>query len=181
MNKKTRSINKSAGFTLLEILFGVIVVGIIFSVLLPQLGGARDKGVLVRTEAGSMSNTFEKIKERYQREVIDDTLTNEVILRGRLQSEGYKTNGTSTIYNSFGGLITIEGVADNGMTWTSTLIPTNSCAALLDATKKIGFETVEVEGTTLQYSVATADEMATACEGAGTNDEVTIVWTKTEV
>lgn len=172
---------RSKGFTLIEMLIAVIVIGLAFAFVLPALTGLKDKGVTVNLEATSMSKTFESIYGRYSQEVIDADLDNEVVMRARLVAEGYKLNQPSTIYNAFGGLITIAGVPDNGLTWTSTLIPTEVCPALLDATKKIGFENVEVAGTSLQYSTATADEMATACEGAGTADEVTIVWTKTEV
>lgn len=98
-------------------------------------------------------------------------------------AESYKViPATNTIYNQFGGEITIEGVDFNGLTWTSEKIPADSCAAMVAEVKNLTiFEEVTVGSTDLQYSSTGNADYTAACEtAAGSTDNLTIVWTKEE-
>lgn len=177
-----KNMQRQKGLTAIELIIGIVVIGLFFAFVVPLIKGAKDKNAMSLVETSSMSRTYEGIYDRYQGELIDENLDNEEVLRQKVIAEGYKIVGTDTIYNAWGGEITITGVADNGLEWESTKIPATACPALVEETKRIGFETVNIGGTDFQYSDTTASDRAAGCEtAAGSSDEITITWIRTEV
>lgn len=177
-----RSVKNQGGFTLIEIVIGVIIFGLIASQLTPLLFGATDD-TLVATESSAMSRSYTNLKSRYDTEAWDSNIDNQEMIDGRMIAESYKViKATGTIYNNFGGEITIDGVDFNGLTWTSEKIPSNSCASMIAEVKNLTlFETVTVGSSELQYSDTGNADYTAACEGAtGNGDSLTIVWTKEE-
>lgn len=168
------------GWSAIEIMIIVVILGIVAAYVVPMLTGVKDKNVTVQQEYNAMQRTVTQIYDRYFTDTIDETtVTNETIMQGRLQSEAYRTAGTSTIYNIFGGLVTIDGVGDNGLTYTSEKIPKTVCASLVSMTRgKLAFETVTVDGNDITFSDATSiNDIASACDGVAA-DSLTITWTK---
>lgn len=179
-NKKNCPPGKQKGWSLIEIMIVVVILGIVASFVVPMLTGLKDKNVTVTQEYNAMQRTLTQVYDRYFNEIIDDTnVNNEEVITAKLQSEAYRTNGTDIIYNIFGGNITIEGSADNGLVFTSEKIPTGVCSALVNMTKgKLAFETVEINGTAITFSDdGSINAIAQACDGV-TADNLTIVWTK---
>jgi|TARA_B110000196_G_C21087598_1_gene635833 prepilin-type N-terminal cleavage/methylation domain-containing protein len=179
--RKHNNFKKQGGFTFIELMIAVVIIGVAWAFIAPQLQGLMDRNVTVQSETGAMTRTFNQIQDRYFDEIIDSDFNTEVALRGRLFAEAYNNNGIDTVYNIFDGDITVAGVADNGWTWVSSKIPTNSCASLITTAKTVGYETFAVSGASeRRYSEASKDDIATDCETGDNNDTVTITWTKEE-
>lgn len=179
--RKHNNFKKQGGFTFIELMIAVVIIGVAWAFIAPQLQGLMDRNVTVQSETGAMTRTFNQIQDRYFDEIIDGDFNTEVALRGRLFAEAYNNNGIDTVYNIFDGDITVTGVADNGWTWVSSKIPTNSCASLITTAKSVGYEVFEVGGASQRrYSEASNDDIASDCETGDTNDTVTITWTKEE-
>ena len=184
MKKNTRlnAAKKMGGFSLIELAIVVVILGIVAAFVVPQLTGIKDKNVTVQQEYSAMQRTVTQIFDRYFNEIIDETVINNTeIIAAKLQSEAYKNDGNATIYNIFGGTITIEGVGDNGLTFESEKIPTNVCSSLVSLTRgKLPFETVEINGTEVRFSDNDALGQITAACDAVTADNLTIRWVKEE-
>jgi len=173
---------KQGGFTLIEIVVGLIIFGLIAAALSPILFGSRDD-TLVATESTAMSRSVTSLESRYDNEAWGTAIDNDEMIAGRMISENYKViDATGTIYNQFGGEITIDGVDFNGLTWESEKIPADSCAAMVAEVKNLTiFQQVDIGSTNLQYSDTGNADYTAACEAeAGTDDSVTITWTKEE-
>jgi prepilin-type N-terminal cleavage/methylation domain-containing protein len=169
------------GFSLIEMMIVVVILGIFAAFVIPMLTGVKDANVSVGMEVRAMDRSYNQIQDRYFDEPITASLDNAAVMRARLQSEAYRTSGTDVIYNIFNGKITIEGVDENGIVWTSEKIPAGVCSSIVSDAKKLQFEKVTIGGTEIQYSSASNDDYAVACESAaGTNDSLTIIWTKEE-
>jgi prepilin-type N-terminal cleavage/methylation domain-containing protein len=178
----TKIVKKQGGFTLIEVVVGLIIFGIIAAALSPILFGARDD-TLVSTESTAMSRSVTNLESRYDTEAWGSAIDNAEMIAGRLISENYKfIEATDTIYNQFGGEITVTGVDFNGLTWESEKIPAGSCASMVAEVKNLTiFEQVDIGSTNLQYSDTGNADYTAACEAeAGTGDSVTITWTKVE-
>tara|TARA_R110001583_G_scaffold88876_5_gene230022 strand:+ start:1844 stop:2389 length:546 start_codon:yes stop_codon:yes gene_type:complete len=178
----SRTAKKQGGFTLIEIVVAIIVIGIVAAALTPILFGAKDD-TLVSTETKAMSRSVTNLVTRYNTEAWDGDIDNEEMIVGEMISESYKViRATSTIYNQFGGEITIDGVAFNGLTWASEKIPKTVCASYIAEVKNLTiFQTVTVGSTDLQYSSTGNADYTAACDAAaGSNDSLTLVWTKEE-
>ena len=177
-----RRAKKQGGFTLIEIVVGLIIAGLFAAAVTPILFAATDD-TLVSTESTAMTRSFTNLQARYDNEAWDSNIDNQEMIDGRMIAENYKViKSTGTIYNQFGGEITIEGIDFNGLTWTSEKIPGTSCASMVSEVKSSSlFETVTVGSTTLQYSDTGNTDYTAACEAAaGSGDSLTIVWTKEE-
>lgn len=180
MNTQKSNFLKQKGYSAIEIMIAVVLIGIVLAFVVPMLTGVKDKNVTVNQEFGAMQRTVTQIYDRYFNEIIEDSnVNNSEVIAGRLQSEAYRHNGTDKIYNIFGGEIDIEGVAENGLTFTSNRIPKNVCASLVNMTRgKLPFETVDIAGTAITFSDAgSINAINNACE-AVTGDSLTITWTK---
>jgi len=176
------NVKKQGGFTLIEIVIGIIIFGLIAAALSPILFGARDD-TLVATETSAMSRSVTNLENRYNTEAWGAGIDNAEMIAGRMVSENYKIIvATDTIYNQFGGEITITGVDFNGLTWQSDKIPASVCAAIVQEVKNLTiFQQVDIGATNLQYSdTGNADYTAACVAEAGTDDSLTITWTKEE-
>ena len=95
----TGNAKKQGGFTLIEIVVGLIIFGVIAAALSPILFGAKDD-TLVSTEATAMSRSFTNLTSRYDNEAWDSNIDNEEMIDGRMIAESYKViPATNTIYN----------------------------------------------------------------------------------
>lgn len=175
VNGKSKLGNQS-GFTFMEIVIGIAVIGLFFAFVVPLLTDSRD-GATVTVEIGQMRATLDRIDNRYFAEPITDALDNEQVITGRLLSSSYRTTGDDTIYNQFGGAIEINGINENGLTWSTTEIPTPVCLEFAQEAQGLGFLEAVVNGTAIQYSQTTVAELTTACQ-AGTEDTVDMVFTR---
>lgn len=175
LEKHMRNINTQKGFTLFEILIGAVIFAILAATIVPLLTDAKDKNVLVTQEISLMRTTLANIEDRYFDEAIDADLDNAEVVNGRMIAASYRTVGTE-IFNLFDGNVEVVGVPENGLTWTSESIPVNACAKLVDDAKNLGFETVTVDGTAVNYRVARNTDITTACDVAA--DTVEIIWTR---
>lgn len=171
---------KQAGYSMLELMVIVVILGIIASFVVPMLTGVKDKNVTVQQEFNAMQRTVTQIYDRYFNEIIDDTnVDNTEIITAKLQSEAYKNDGASKLFNIFGGEIIITGVADNGLIFESQKIPTNVCSSMVSMTRgKMPFESVSINGgADILFSDDDAiQQISAACDIA--NDTLTIIWTK---
>jgi len=183
MNSKkvSRLGNKQAGLTMIELVIGILIISALIAVVAPILNGLLNSNVAANNEVSAMTRTVNKIDERYYDEPIDSSLDNTEIITARLYAESYRISGTSNIYNQFGGKVTIDGVDENGLTWVSEKVSTDACINVVNGAKNLGFETVQVGSTTLQYSAAKKSDMSAACDAAAAGaDNLTITWTREE-
>lgn len=177
-----KHVKKQGGFTLIEVVVGLIIFGLIAAALSPILFGARDD-TLVSTEVSSMSRSITSLEARYNNEAWGSAIDNAEMVDGKLISENYKViPTTATIYNQFGGEITVTGVDFNGLVWVSEKIPSAACAGIVSEVKNLTiYQQVDIGSTNLQYSSTGNADYTTACVSeAGTGDSVTITWTKEE-
>lgn len=178
VNGKSNTRNEK-GFSVVEIIFAVALLGIFFGIVIPLLTGGRDS-TSVSLEVTQMRSTLDNISNRYFAEPIDASLDNQQVISGRLASRSYRTSGGNIIYNQFGGTVEINGVAENGLTWATNDIPSNVCLDFVQQGRGLGFLSVNIGGSgELQYSQTNVAEMTQNCESAaGTNDTVDIVFTR---
>tara|TARA_B100000809_G_scaffold253392_1_gene289355 strand:+ start:502 stop:1044 length:543 start_codon:yes stop_codon:yes gene_type:complete len=175
MNKRTS--RKQGGFTMIELVIGILIMAVGIAVIAPILNGLLNSNVKASAEVSAMTRTVNIIDDRYYSEAIDGDLNNTEIVVAKLYAEAYRVTGDN-IYNQFGGKITIEGVGDNGLIWTSEKITTDACINVVNGAKNLGFETVNVGGTDLKYSEIKKSDMSAACDT--TDDNLTVVWTREE-
>jgi prepilin-type N-terminal cleavage/methylation domain-containing protein len=175
MNKRTS--RKQGGFTMIELVIGILIMAVGIAVIAPILNGLLNSNVKATAEVSAMTRTVNMIDDRYQSEAIDGDLDNTEIVTAKLFAEAYRVTGDN-IYNQFGGKITIVGVNDNGLIWTSEKVTTDACINVVNGAKNLGFETVKVGSTDLKYSEIKKRDMSAACDT--TDDNLTIVWTREE-
>lgn len=176
---KIQGKKKQGGFTFIELTIAVVIIAVAVSFMAPQLKGLLDNNVTVGQESGAMARSYNLMTQRFIDEGVDSSFGNEELIRGRLQSEAYQVNGTDEVFNIFKGAITVTGLDDNGWTWQSDKIPSESCANMLNEARTVGYETFQVTGASVRrYSEVTTDEMAQDCETGTSDDVVTITWTK---
>jgi prepilin-type N-terminal cleavage/methylation domain-containing protein len=175
MNKRTS--RKQGGFTMIELVIGILIMAVGIAVIAPILNGLLNANVKASAEVSAMTRTVNMIDDRYYSEAINADLDNVEVIKAKLFAEAYRVSGDN-IYNQFGGKITIVGVEDNGLVWTSEKITSEACINVVNGAKDLGFETVAVGGTTLKYSETTKAMMSDACNT--TDDNLTVVWTREE-
>lgn len=168
------------GFTLIEILISAVIIAIVASIVGPLMTETKDKNVTVGQEVGLMRATIQNIDDRYFDENITATLDNAELIASRILPKAYRRNASNEIFNLWGGQVTIAGVEDDGLVWTSAGVPAGVCSKFVDDSGDLGFETVTVGGTEIVYSAKTNAAITTACEGAIANDVVEIIWTRAE-
>lgn len=176
---KTINRKKQGGFTLLEILIAAVIIALVAGIVGPLLTETKDKNVTVGQEISLMRATLANIDDRYWDEPITTDLDNEELMAGRILPQAVRQAGTDQIYNLFGGTVTITGIDDDGLEWVSQGVPEGVCAKFVDDARSLGFETVDVAGTSVDYTDRTLSDNATitqACDGAGTNGVVTITF-----
>lgn len=176
LNSQIKSImrKKQAGITAVEMLIYVAAVAVILLVVLPILQGVLSK-TSTSAEMQAITDTMARVETYRKANNIDGTLDNAFMIRNNLVSPSYKVNG-ALIYNTFNKPVVFEGVATNGFRY-STTVPSSSCPENAENGMVQGFDSVEIGGTSLQYSDTTPDDRAQACEGAvGTADVIEIVY-----
>jgi type II secretory pathway pseudopilin PulG len=180
-NRKMKKlpILKQAGFTMFEILIGAVVFTLLASIIVPLITGTKDKVIMTTQELNQMRSTLSNIEDRYYDEFITEDLNNSEVIDGQMVAESYRTLGNTTIYNIFDGEITITGKTNNGLEWISEGITKAACTKFVDDASNLGFETVDVGGTAVQYLGATNKDYTAACvAGLGSDEIVTLTWTR---
>jgi prepilin-type N-terminal cleavage/methylation domain-containing protein len=183
MRKQNNKMNRQSGFTIYEILIATTIIAIVAAVVVPILNETKDKNVTVGQELTLMRTTITNIDDRYWDEPITVAMNNRELIDSRILPQAYQRNDTSAdIFNLFGGIVTITGVDENGLTWQSDGVPNGVCTKFVDDGKTLGFETVTVGPNPLTYSETTNALITQAClsgEGTGGSDDtVIIIWTR---
>jgi prepilin-type N-terminal cleavage/methylation domain-containing protein len=185
MRKQNSKMNRQSGFTIYEILIASAIIAIVAAVIAPLLNETKDKNVTVAQELTLMRTTVANIDDRYWDEAITSAMDNRELIDGRILPGAYRRNDTTAdIFNLFGGVVTITGVDENGLTWESNGVPNGVCTKFVDDGNTLGFETVNVGGTLLVYSDTTNADITQACVGGegsgGSADTVNIIWIRAE-
>lgn len=185
---KLFNINKkkaARGFTLIEIL---LVVGFI------ALAGIGIYVVYNKVQTGNAANTEARnldtlragVKNLYGGTVNYGTLTQTVLLQGRVVPDNMRDATGANIINSFGGTVTVApatfggGAANNAFTITYPNVPLDVCSKFVTVGGN-GFNKVVVGTTTVKdTSAATGNVLdvagtAAACNGA--TGSITITFT----
>jgi|AntDeeMinimDraft_5_1070356.scaffolds.fasta_scaffold24253_2 type II secretory pathway pseudopilin PulG len=177
VNGKSKLQNQR-GATFIEIIIYISLLGIFLGIVIPLLTGGKDTAT-VNLEVTQMRSSLDRIDNRYFGEPITDDLDNEQMIDGKLIAASYRTSGSSIIYNQFDGLVEVNGVSENGLTWSTEGIPSDVCVEFVQQGRQLGFLDVAVGGTSLQYSQTNVSDITDACVGAaGTSDTVDIVFTR---
>lgn len=173
---------KQGGFTLFEILIAAVIITLVASIVLPTLTETKDKNVTVGQEISMMAATVNNIDDRYFDENITTDLDNQELIEGQILPKAYRRNSSFEIFNLWGGVITIDGVDENGLTWVSAGVPAPVCSKFIDDAKSLGFEEVETDagGARTPYSTLTNAQITQMCQPASGTDQVTITWHRTE-
>ena len=175
-------IGKQGGFTMLEILISAVIIAIVISVVGPTMTETKDKNVTVGQEISLMNATVNNIDDRYFNENITTDLDNQELIEGNILPKAYRRNAAFEIFNLWGGIVTIDGVDDDGLTWSSAGVPATVCAKFVDDGRNLGFEEVETDagGARVPYSTLTNSAITQMCQPAAGTDRVTITWHRTE-
>lgn len=181
--KQTKKLGaKQAGFTLFEILITTVIIAIVASIVIPTLTETKDKNVTVGQEIAMMAATINNIDDRYFDENITTALNNQELIESNILPKAYRRNTAFEIFNLWGGVITIDGVDENGLTWVSSGVPAPVCSKFIDDAKSLGFEEVETDagGARTTYSTLDNAQITQMCQPAAGTDLVTITWHRTE-
>jgi prepilin-type N-terminal cleavage/methylation domain-containing protein len=185
MRKQNSKMNRQSGFTIYEILIATTIIAIFAAVVVPVLNETKDKNVTVGQELTLMRTTIANIDDRYWDEPITAEMNNRELIDAQILSSAYRRNDTSgQVFNLFGGVVTITGVDENGLTWQSEGVPNSVCTKFVDDGETLGFEVVRVGGSELIYSETSNAEITQACvsgEGTGGSDDtISIVWVRAQ-
>lgn len=161
-------INKNGNVRGLTLIESLVVVGIllgIVAVALTLYGTVRDK-LNVKNESENISYMFSQVRDLYSDEVTEGSLNLGVAIDAGIIPTKMNVSGT-TVYNTWGGEINLEGIGDNGFELTYEKVPSGSvCVSLISNQKKVGWDSYEVENTGGDFSSLKASSLAVECKSS---------------
>lgn len=175
---KAKKAIKQGGLTLIE---SLVVVGILLGIIaiaLTLYGTVMDR-INVKNESENLSLTYAQVLDIFSDEQTDD-LDNALAIQSGIFPTKMKKSGTSKVYNSWDGAVTINGVnGKNGFTLEYQKVPSGKvCVDLVRNQRKVGWDKVTVAGTAIMYSALKNTTLATACDKS--TDNIVIVFEKTD-
>ena len=170
--KSLSTIKRSKGFSLMELLFAIVVIGFLSSVVYAMYGQGTDKSI-VNTEMHRVTTLKSVIGDSYGQRNSYAGLNNAQVLTGSQIPASMRTGVVGEIQNSWadaGYAVAPSGGGDT-YTITSVQIPDQYCYDIAVAINPV---TIEFENMTINGNpVANPGDYSAQC----TNGANTIVWT----
>lgn len=175
-------INKNGSVRGLTLIESLVVVGIllgIVAVALTLYGTVRDK-LNVKNESENISYMFSQVRDLYSDEVTEGSLNLGVAIDAGIIPTKMNVSGT-TVYNTWGGEIDLEGEGDNGFVLTYEKVPSGSvCVSLISNQKKVGWDSYKVENNDGGFSSMKASQLAVDCKSSEDYVDVTFIFGEEE-
>ncbi|WP_440616491.1 type 4 pilus major pilin [Cysteiniphilum sp. 6C5] len=182
MMKKINKMNKQKGFSLIELMVVLVIIGVLTAIVISQFAKAAQKNRILETTnlMGAVQSTLHDVTQMDLGREINNSL---VVKSDRIpqkyinsiKGEGGKTTSTR-IVTPFGGELTLEGAA-GGTSYTIKFdsMSQQACDSLANAALMSDATNIKINATD---TLLTPDAISKACEGgAGTDKKYPVLFT----
>lgn len=170
---------KKSGITLIEALI-VFAAGVgLIAGGLKLYGNLQNTGN-IKDETTNISAILKRMNEVFAEDDITSLTMEEMVQAGVFKN--MKVIGADAVKNIWNGVVNIDPAAITGTgiyTLTYENVPTGDpCIDLAKATRKMGFDTMSIDGTSEDVSDITINDIISLCENTSTANYVEFQWVK---